>query len=38
METKINYEEFFNTDDKILCFDDLERANVDVIDIFRVHK
>ena len=30
---KINYEEFFNTDDKILCFDDLERANVDVIDI-----
>ena len=30
---KVNYEEFFNTDDKILCFDDLERANVDVIDI-----
>ena len=30
---KINYKEFFNTDDKILCFDDLERANVDVIDI-----
>ena len=30
---KINYEEFFSTDDKILCFDDLERANVDVIDI-----
>ena len=30
---KIDYEEFFSTDDKILCFDDLERANVDVIDI-----
>ena len=32
-ENKINYEEFFSTDDKVLCFDDLERANVDVIDI-----
>lgn len=30
---KINYENFFATDDKVLCFDDLERANVDVIDI-----
>ena len=30
---KINYDDFFNTDDKVLCFDDLERANVDVIDI-----
>ncbi len=30
---KINYDEFFSTDDKVLCFDDLERANVDVIDI-----
>lgn len=30
---KIDYGEFFSTDDKILCFDDLERANVDVIDI-----
>ena len=30
---KINYAEFFSTDDKVLCFDDLERANVDVIDI-----
>ena len=30
---KIDYSEFFSTDDKILCFDDLERANVDVIDI-----
>ena len=32
-EGKIDYEEFFSTDDKVLCFDDLERANVDVIDI-----
>lgn len=30
---KIDYKEFFSTDDKVLCFDDLERANVDVIDI-----
>ena len=30
---KVNYEEFFSTDNKVLCFDDLERANVDVIDI-----
>ena len=30
---KVNYEDFFSTDDKVLCFDDLERANVDVIDI-----
>ena len=30
---KVNYADFFSTDDKILCFDDLERANVDVIDI-----
>ena len=30
---RVDYEEFFSTDDKILCFDDLERANVDVIDI-----
>ena len=34
-EGKIDYEEFFSTDDKVLCFDDLERANVDVIDILR---
>ena len=34
---KINYEKFFATDDKVLCFDDLERANVDVIDIFVEH-
>ena len=32
-EDKVNYGEFFATDDKVLCFDDLERANVDVIDI-----
>ena len=31
--TKIDYSDFFSTDDKVLCFDDLERANVDVIDI-----
>lgn len=30
---KIDYAKFFSTDDKVLCFDDLERANVDVIDI-----
>ncbi len=30
---QIDYGQFFSTDDKILCFDDLERANVDVIDI-----
>ena len=30
---RLNYKEFFSTDDKVLCFDDLERANVDVIDI-----
>ena len=30
---KVNYEDFFATDNKVLCFDDLERANVDVIDI-----
>ncbi len=30
---KLDYSQFFSTDDKVLCFDDLERANVDVIDI-----
>ena len=30
---KVDYSSFFATDDKVLCFDDLERANVDVIDI-----
>ena len=30
---RVDYSDFFATDDKVLCFDDLERANVDVIDI-----
>ena len=30
---RLDYADFFATDDKVLCFDDLERANVDVIDI-----
>ena len=30
---RVDYSKFFSTDDKVLCFDDLERANVDVIDI-----
>ena len=30
---RVDYGQFFSTDDKVLCFDDLERANVDVIDI-----
>ena len=30
---RVDYAKFFSTDDKVLCFDDLERANVDVIDI-----
>ena len=30
---RIDYAQFFSTEDKVLCFDDLERANVDVIDI-----
>ena len=30
---KVDYERFFSTNDKVLCFDDLERANVDVVDI-----
>ncbi len=32
-DDKVDYNKFFATDDKVLCFDDLERANVDVIDI-----
>ena len=28
---KVDYAEFFSTEDKVLCFDDLERANVNVI-------
>ena len=35
---KIDYGSFFSTDDKVLCFDDLERANVDVIDILQIYK
>ncbi len=30
---KVNYADFFSTDDKVLCFDDLERENLDVVDI-----
>ena len=30
---KVDYTKFFDIDDKVLCFDDLERANVDVIDV-----
>ena len=30
---KVDYDDFFSVQDKVLCFDDLERANVDVIDI-----
>lgn len=30
---KLDFSKAFSIDDKILCFDDLERANVDVIDI-----
>lgn len=30
---KVDYAKFFDIDDKVLCFDDLERANVDVIDV-----
>jgi len=30
---KVDFAKFFDMDDKILCFDDLERANVDVIDV-----
>ena len=30
---KVDFTKFFEMDDKVLCFDDLERANVDVIDV-----
>lgn len=33
MGERMDYSKFFATDDKVLCFDDLERANVDVIDV-----
>ncbi len=32
-QEKVDFSKSFAIDDKILCFDDLERANVDVIDI-----
>ncbi|MEG0872432.1 MAG: P-loop NTPase fold protein [Clostridia bacterium] len=35
---KLDFSKLFSIDDKILCFDDLERANVDVIDILRLYK
>ena len=28
-----DFEKLFSTNDKVLCFDDLERANIDIIDI-----
>lgn len=30
---KVDFSKLFTVDDKVLCFDDLERANIDVIDI-----
>lgn len=30
---KVDFAKMFTTDDKVLCFDDLERANIDIIDI-----
>ena len=33
LNEKIDYTNLFNIEDKVLCFDDLERANVDVIDV-----
>ena len=32
-EEKMEYEELFSIDDKVLCFDDLERANIDASEI-----
>ncbi len=31
--TKVDFAKLFSTDNKVLCFDDLERANIDIIDI-----
>ena len=31
--TQMDFSKAFSTDDKVLCFDDLERANIDIIDI-----
>ncbi len=33
LNEKLDYANLFNIEDKVLCFDDLERANVDVIDV-----
>ena len=30
---QMDFAKLFSTDDKVLCFDDLERANIDIIDI-----
>ena len=30
---QMDFSKSFSTDDKVLCFDDLERANIDIIDI-----
>lgn len=30
---QMDFSKAFSTDDKVLCFDDLERANIDIIDI-----
>lgn len=30
---KLDFSKLFSTDNKVLCFDDLERANIDIIDI-----
>jgi len=31
--TQTDFSKVFATDDKVLCFDDLERANIDIVDI-----
>ncbi|MBR5227202.1 MAG: hypothetical protein IKV94_01000 [Clostridia bacterium] len=31
--TQTDFAKVFSTDDKVLCFDDLERANIDIVDI-----
>lgn len=31
--TQQDYSKLFSTSDKVLCFDDLERANIDIVDI-----
>lgn len=32
-QSTADFERVFTTDDKVLCFDDLERANIDIVDI-----